>query len=169
MAAAVSQYLTFTLAGEEYAFGILRVREILEYDTITRVPNAPAGVRGVINLRGRVVPVVDLAQPFGLPPTATTRRTCVVIVEVEAGGEQLVLGVLADAVQQVLDLAPADIEPAPAFGTRVRTDYLRGVGKVDGQRFVLLLDVDRLLGHVAVPELVEEQPSTSKVSDVCAG
>ena len=166
MTAATSQYLTFTLAGEEYAFGILRVREILEYDTLTRVPNAPAGVRGVINLRGRVVPVVDLAQPFGLEPTVTGARTCVVIVEVQAGEEQVILGVLADTVQQVVDLSPADIEPAPSFGTRVRLDYLQGVGKADGQRFVMLLDVDRLLGGMTVSDSSEHQHT--KVSEVHA-
>src|SRR6266508_2582123 len=96
------QYLSFQLAGEEFAFGILRVREILEYDTITRVPNAPAAVRGVINLRGSVVPVVDLAILFALPATGVTKRTCIVIVEARVDGQDLVMGVLADAVSQVI-------------------------------------------------------------------
>jgi len=139
-----TQYLTFSLAGEEYAIGILRVREILEYDTLTKVPQTPPCIRGVINLRGSVVPVVDLAVKFGLPATPLTKRTCIVIVEVDLEGTQTVMGVMADAVSQVMDLSPQDIEAPPAFGTRVRVDYLRGMGKV-GKRFVLLLDIDRVL------------------------
>jgi len=145
------QYLTFQLAGDEYAFGILRVREILEVDTITRVPNAPAAVRGVINLRGAVVPVVDLAVRFGLPATAVTKRSCIVIVEVHADADVLVMGVLADSVSQVMDLAASDIEPPPPFGAKVRVDHLVGMGKLD-KRFVLILDIDRLLAGLDVPE-----------------
>ena len=144
-----SQYLSFYLAGEEYAIGILQAKEILEYDTLTRVPQTPPAIRGVINLRGSVVPVVDLAVKFGLPPTAISKRTCIVIVEVDLAGQRTVMGLLADAVSQVMDLAPTDIEPPPPFGTAVRVDYLQGMGKV-GKKFVLLLDVDRVL---AAPEL----------------
>jgi purine-binding chemotaxis protein CheW len=139
-----TQYLTFYLAGEEYAIGILRVKEILEYDTLTPVPQTPPAIRGVINLRGRVVPVVDLAVKFGLPATPITKRTCIVIVEVALDGQPTVMGVMADAVSQVMDLAPTDIEAPPVFGTQVRVDYLQGLGKV-GKRFVLLLDVDQVL------------------------
>src|SRR6266571_393885 len=114
----MTQYLSFQLAGEEFAFGILRVKEILEYDTLTRVPNAPPAVRGVINLRGAVVPVLDLAHLFGLPATAVTKRSCVIIVEVRVDEQELVMGILADAVNQVIELAPDTIEPAPAFGSR---------------------------------------------------
>ena len=144
-----SQYLSFYLAGEEYAIGILQAKEILEYDTLTRVPQTPPAIRGVINLRGSVVPVVDLAVKFGLPPTAISKRTCIVIVEVDLAGQRTVMGLLADAVSQVMDLTPTDIEPPPPFGTAVRVDYLQGMGKV-GKKFVLLLDVDRVL---AAPEL----------------
>ncbi|HET7789940.1 MAG TPA: chemotaxis protein CheW [Gemmatimonadales bacterium] len=153
------QYLTFQLAGDEYAFGILKVKEILEYDTITRVPNAPPAIRGVINLRGTVVPVVDLAVRFGLPATPVTRRTCIVIVEVRADGVDLVMGVLADAVSQVMDLADADIEPPPPFGARVRVDYLLGMGKID-KRFILILDIDRLLRGLDIPEAALEGASS---------
>ena len=146
-----TQFLSFQLAGEEFAFGILRVKEILEYDTITRVPSAPAAIRGVINLRGSVVPVVDLALLFGLAPTAVTKRTCIVIVEVRADDTEIVMGVLADAVSQVIDLGPDAIEPPPAFGSRVRVEYLVGMGKVDARKFVLILDIDRLLGDVTLP------------------
>jgi purine-binding chemotaxis protein CheW len=139
-----TQFLTFLLADELYAVSILRVREIIEYDTVTRVPSMPTSIRGVINLRGAVVPVVDLAVRFGLRESRVTKRTCVIIAEVEVGGERLVMGLMADAVSQVIDLPPADIEPPPAFGTRVRVDFLKGLGKI-GKKFVLILDLDRAL------------------------
>jgi len=142
--AALAQYLSFQVAGESYAVGVLQAREIIEYTTVTRVPHAPVAVRGVINLRGSVVPVVDLAVKFGLPQSEIGRRTCVVIVECTIDGESMVMGVMADAVNHVLDLGPADIEPAPSFGTRVRAEYLKGMGKLE-QGFVLLLDMDKLL------------------------
>jgi purine-binding chemotaxis protein CheW len=144
MAAADGQYLGFQIAEEEYAIDILRVREILEYDEVTRVPTTPPSIRGVINLRGRVVPVVDLAVRFGLPEREVTRKTCIVVVEVDLEGESTVLGVLADSVSQVMDLAAGDVVPPPPFGSRVRVDWLRGIGRVD-RRFVLLLDIDRVL------------------------
>lgn len=142
--AALAQYLSFQVAGESYAVGVLQAREIIEYTSVTRVPHAPPSVRGVINLRGAVVPVVDLAVKFGLPASAIGRRTCVVIVECQIEGESMVMGVMTDAVDHVLDLGPADIEPAPSFGTRVRTEYLKGMGKLE-HGFVLLLDMDKLL------------------------
>ncbi len=143
------QYLTFYLGGAEYALGILRLKEILEYAPLTPVPQTPPWLRGVINLRGHVVPVVDLAAPFGLPPTGVTKRTCIIIVEATLGGQPTVLGVLADAVSQVMDLGPGDIAPPPAFGTAVRVDALQGLGKVGG-KFVLLLDVDQVLAAPAL-------------------
>jgi len=166
----MTQYLSFQVAGEEFAFGILRVKEILEYDTLTRVPNAPPAVRGVINLRGAVVPVLDLAHLFGLPATAVTKRSCVIIVEVRVDEQELVMGILADAVNQVIELAPDTIEPAPAFGSRVRVEYLVGMGKLDSRKFVLILDIDRLLGDVGAataavalptPQAKTEESSTN--------
>jgi len=142
--AALAQYLTFSVAGEEYGISILTVREILEHDTITPVPRTPDFIRGVINLRGRVVPVVDLAVRFALPPTPVTKRTCVVIAEVTRGGERAVMGLMVDAVNQVIELGPDEIEVAPSFGTPVDVPYLAGMGRA-GKRFVLLLDTDRLL------------------------
>lgn len=138
------QYLGFSLAGENYAIELLRIREIIEQIPITRVPGMPALVLGVINLRGRVVPVVDLAMKMGMGPRPITRWTCFVIVEVSLEGERTTLGLLADSVSEVLDLGPEDIEPPPAFGTRTPVDYLRGLGRQE-QRFILLLDLDRLL------------------------
>jgi purine-binding chemotaxis protein CheW len=139
-----AQYLGFYIAGEEYAIGILRVREILEYDTLTKVPTTPPSIRGVINLRGSVVPVVDLAVKFGLPESVISKRTCIVVVEVNLDGERAVMGVLADAVSQVIDLPASEVEPPPPFGTRVRVDCLIGMGRA-GRKFVLLLDIDKLL------------------------
>ena len=140
-----TQYLTFMLRGEVYAIGILSIKEIIEYSGLTGVPMMPATIRGVINLRGAVVPVVDLLARFGRASSAVTKRTCVVIVEAVCGtDERHVMGLLVDAVNEVLDIAPADIEPPPAFGARLRSDFIQGVGKVRG-KFVLLLDVDRVL------------------------
>ena len=138
------QYLGFSLAGESYAIELLRIREIIEHIPITRVPGMPPAVLGVINLRGRVVPVVDLAVKMGLGARPITRWTCFVIVEASLEGERTTLGLLADSVSEVLDLTEADIEPPPAFGTRTPVDYLRGLGRQE-QRFLLLLDMDRLL------------------------
>ncbi|VTU25249.1 MULTISPECIES: chemotaxis protein CheW [unclassified Variovorax] len=139
-----AQYLTFMLAGEAFAIGILAIKEIIEYHSLTEVPMMPASVRGVINLRGAVVPVMDLLARFGRPSSEVSKRTCIVIVEVETGGERQVIGVMVDAVNEVLDIAPADIEPPPNFGARIRSDFIQGMGKVKG-RFVILLDVDHVL------------------------
>ncbi|HEX8394418.1 MAG TPA: chemotaxis protein CheW [Longimicrobium sp.] len=143
-AAGVQQYLTFRMAGEEYAISILRVREIIQLDAITRVPSAPAWIRGVVNLRGGVVPVVDLAVKFGMEASGLTRWTCLVIVEAEYGGERMVTGLLADTVSQVMELAEDDIEPPLSFGTRIGGEYLLGMAR-QGNRFALLLDIDRIL------------------------
>jgi purine-binding chemotaxis protein CheW len=139
-----AQYLTFMLAHEQFAIAILNIKEIIEYHGVTEVPMMPACVRGVINLRGAVVPVVDLLARFGRPSSATTKRTCVVIVEVEGLRGRRVTGVLVDAVNEVLDIASDDIEPPPDVGARERSDFICGVGKVKG-KFVLLLDADRAL------------------------
>jgi purine-binding chemotaxis protein CheW len=139
-----SQYLSFFIDGEEYAVGILRVKEIIRYDTVTRVPSTPRWIRGVLNLRGLVVPVVDLAAKFGMRETPLTSQTCVVIVEADLDGERTLMGVAADAVSQVLDLGPDEIGEPPPFGTRIRVDYIVGMGKV-GKKFVHILDIDGVL------------------------
>lgn len=141
-----SQYLSFYLAGEEYALGILKVKEIIEYDTLTSVPRTPPFIRGVINLRGSVVPVIDLAIKFGLPESLITKWTCIVIVEIDFDGEQIVMGLLADSISQVIDLQPDEIEVPPSFGTKVDVDYLLGMGR-SGKKFVLILDIDRVLSN----------------------
>ena len=140
----VSQYLTFVLSTEVFAMGILAIKEIIEYTDLTTVPMTPEYVRGVINLRGAVVPVLDLSVRFGRPPSPVTKRTCIVIVEVEAAGERHDMGLVVDTVNAVLDIPAEDIEPPPAFGAQIRTDYIQGMAKVNN-RFVILLDVTRVL------------------------
>jgi purine-binding chemotaxis protein CheW len=139
-----NQYLTFFLAGEEYAITILQVTDIIECGIVTRVPGTPPWIRGVHNLRGTVVPVVDLAIKFGLPATEITRRTCVVIVEIRVDDEALIMGVMADSVHQVVELGPEEIQAAPAFGPRVRVDCVQGMTSSNG-KFIVLLDIDRIL------------------------
>jgi purine-binding chemotaxis protein CheW len=137
------QYLTFSLGDEQYGLGVLNIKEIIEYGVVTRVPATPPYIRGVINLRGSVVPVVDLAVRFGLPVSPVTGRTCIIIMETTILGEQATMGILADSVSQVIDLARQDIEPSPAFGTSVRLEYLEGMAKMD-TRFVLILNIDAM-------------------------
>ena len=139
-----NQYLTFSLGGEALAMEVRFVKEILQYRSITEVPVMPSVVRGVINLRGTVVPVIDLAVRFGRPATAADRRTCIVILEVEEEDRATVMGIVVDHVSEVLEIAETDIEAAPTFGSTLRADFVRGVGKIGG-RFVILLDVERVL------------------------
>lgn len=139
-----AQYLTFLLGGDSFAIGILGIKEIIGYGGVTEVPMMPACIRGVINLRGAVVPVMDLAVRFGRAPTAIGKRTCTVIVEIEANGEQQVAGVMVDAVNAVLEIPAAEIEPAPSFGTRIQSDFIHGMGKVNG-KFVIILNVNNVL------------------------
>lgn len=138
------QYLTFMLGGEVFAIGILVIKEIIEYGNLTVVPMMPEFIRGVINLRGAVVPVVDLAARFGRKPVQETRRTCIVIIEVEADGERQDVGVVVDAVNAVLEIGQDQIEPPPTFGAKIRSDFIHGMGKVDG-RFVIILNVGKVL------------------------
>ena len=153
-AALPSQFLTFMLGGDQYAVGILHIKEIIEYGSLATVPMMPDCVRGVINLRGAVVPVMDLSARFGRGPSVISKRSCVVIVEVGNGdgdGKQ-VLGMLVDAVNAVVEIAAGDIEPAPSFGTRIRPDFIAGIGKVNG-KFVILLDIERVLSSEEIVEM----------------
>ena len=154
---ASTAFLTFQLGGESFAIGILAIKEIIEYGGLTEVPLMPACVRGVINLRGAVVPVVDLQARFGRVPGDVTKRTCVVIVEVGSEEQNQVVGVVVDAVNEVLDIPDAEIEPAPAFGTRVRSDFILGMGKVRG-RFVILLNVDKVLSLDEIDAMASLSP-----------
>jgi purine-binding chemotaxis protein CheW len=138
------QYLAFSLSGETFAMDIRSIKEVIQFTELTEVPLMPAFIRGVINLRGAVVPIIDLSVRFGRPPTEVSRRTCTVILEVVQDQEVSVLGILVDNVSEVLDIGERDIEPAPAFGSNLRSEFIAGVGKVNG-RFVIILDVNRVL------------------------
>ena len=142
--AADQLYLAFRLADEVYAIDILRIREIIEYSTPTSVPMMPPSVRGVINLRGSVVPVIDLAIRFGRSPTGVGKRTCIVIVEVQHAGATHVLGLMVDGVNAVMEIAADDIEPAPSFGVKINAEFIEGMARSNG-RFVIILDVSRAL------------------------
>jgi len=137
------QYLTFQLAEEVFALEVAKVREVLDFTTITKIPRTPEFMRGVINLRGSVVPVVDLRLGFGMTRTERTVKTCIIVVEVSLGGENLVVGALADSVEEVIDIEPDQIQPAPQIGTSVRTDFIKGMGRRDSG-FVMILDIDRV-------------------------
>jgi purine-binding chemotaxis protein CheW len=147
----VAQYLTFMLDSAQYAFGILAIKEIIEYSRVTVVPMMPVWIRGVINLRGSVVPVMDLSARFGRLPAAVTKRTCIVVVEIDMDGDRHNVGVIVDAVIAVLDIAATDIEPAPAMGTVIRGDFISGIGKVAG-RFVIILNAERVLAEDVLAE-----------------
>lgn len=137
------QYLTFKLAEEVFAFDVAKVREILEMTAITRIPQTPAYMRGVINLRGSAVPVIDLKMNFAMESTEQTINTCIIVVEVNLGGEVLVLGVLADSVQEVVEMDTGSMEPPPKIGTRLNTEFIKGMGKVE-ESFVMILDIDKV-------------------------
>jgi purine-binding chemotaxis protein CheW len=138
-----TQYLTFKLGDEIFALDVAKVREILDFTTVTKVPQTPDFMRGVINLRGSVVPVVDMRLKLAMSSTEKTVNTCIVVVEVDLDGETIILGALADSVQEVIDLEPDQIEPAPKIGTKLRTDFIRGMGKNDS-RFIMILDIDKV-------------------------
>jgi purine-binding chemotaxis protein CheW len=138
------QYLTFMLGREMMAMGIRSIREILEYTEPTLVPMMPADIRGVIDLRGAVVPVVDLAARIGRPSTAASRKTCIVIIEIGDADSPQIIGAVVDAVNAVIEVSEAEIEPPPMFGSSIRRDFIEGLGKVNG-RFVVILDTNQLL------------------------
>jgi purine-binding chemotaxis protein CheW len=137
------QYLTFQLADEIFAIDVSKVREILEFSSITKVPQTPEFMRGVINLRGSVVPVIDLRLNFGMECTAQTVNTCIIVVEVNLDGEVVILGALADSVQEVVEMEPGNIEPAPHIGTKLNTAFIKGMGKIN-DAFVMILDIDKV-------------------------
>jgi len=142
--ASAGKYLTFALAHEEYGVPVLKVREIIKMMDITTVPQVPPHIKGVINLRGKVIPIVDLRLKFGLPTQDYTERTCIIVVEVELAGRRLMLGMIVDWVSEVLNIATDEIEATPDFGERLETEYMRGVAKIKGS-VKILLDLDRVL------------------------
>ena len=159
--AEIAQYLTFQLSGEMYAVGILNVKEIIEYGQLTEIPMMPAFIRGVINLRGSVVPVIDLSARFGGHQTEASRRTCIVIIEIgsseEGDNERHDIGIVVDAVSEVLEVSSADIEPAPSFGAKIRADFIEGMGKIAG-KFVIILNIQKVLS-------VDEIAALAKVTE----
>lgn len=167
----VVQYLTFFTAGEEYGINIGKVMEIVKFETVTTVPNTPPWIRGVTNLRGTVVPVVDLAVKFGLTGSTITKFSCIIITEVMFQGEKLTMGVLADSVSQVIELSAGEIEGTPPFGTRVKTEYLLGMGPL-GKKFCLILDIDRVLSAdeflAATEAATSETPVPEAIPDTAA-
>ena len=136
-------YLTFKLGSEVFALQVAKVREVLDLTEITRVPRTPGFMRGVINLRGAVVPVVDMRKKFNLPEVEDTVDTCIIVVEVNLDGDVTVIGALADSVQEVFELAADQIEPPPSIGTKLDTDFIRGMGK-QGDQFIIVLDIDKV-------------------------
>jgi purine-binding chemotaxis protein CheW len=138
------KYLTFVLAGEEYGIGILKVKEIIGLMPITTVPQTPSYMKGVINLRGKVIPIVDLRVKFGMEATVHTEKTCIIVVEVASGGNKVMIGILVDSVSEVLNIKGGDIEDTPNFGSRLNTNYILGMAKTGG-RVKILLEIDRVL------------------------
>ena len=167
-----AQYLTFVLGGEMFAVGILNVKEIIEYGKLTEIPMMPSFIRGVINLRGSVVPVIDLAARFGGKSAEAGRRSCIVIVEVsdeirqEIGGQasRHDIGIMVDAVSEVLDIPASEIEPPPTFGARIRADFIFGMGKVNG-KFVIILNINKVLSIEEIAELT----SSASAAEAGAG
>jgi purine-binding chemotaxis protein CheW len=150
-----TQYLTFKLDEEVFALDVAKVKEILEYSTVTKVPQTPDFMRGVINLRGSVVPVIDLRLKFGMTATEQTVNTCIIVAEVDMEGETILLGALADSVQEVNEMEPGQIEAAPHIGTRLNTDFIKGMGKQDNH-FVMILDIDRVFTSEELQTVQEE-------------
>ena len=162
-----AQYLTFVLGAETFAIGIMAIKEIIEYSSLTEVPMMPPYVRGVINLRGAVVPVLDLPVRFGKAASAVSKRTCIVIIEVALGSERHTLGLVVDAVNAVLDIPTSEIEPPPAFGASIRTEFIRGMVKVNS-KFVILLDVEHALAADEVQALTEIQQDQAQAGGQAA-
>lgn len=165
---ATGQFLTFKLDEEVYALDILQVREVLDYTTITKVPKMPPFMRGVINLRGGVVPVVDLRLKFGLTVTENTVDTCIIIMEISLDGETTLLGALADSVQEVITLDSEQIEPPPKIGTRLNTEFIKGMGKKNDD-FIILLDIDRVFSAEELNLVQYHHPQKEEAGSAVAG
>jgi purine-binding chemotaxis protein CheW len=150
------QYLTFKLSEEVFAVDVAKVREILEITTITKVPQTPDFMRGVINLRGSVVPVIDMRLKFGMSATEQTVNTCIIVVEINMDGDITVLGALADSVQEVVELEPESIESAPHIGTKLNTDFIKGMGKHD-DAFIIILDIDKVFSSDEISLVSENE------------
>jgi len=148
------QFLAFMLEQEVFAFDISKVREVLEFDTVTKVPQTPEMMKGVINLRGSVVPVIDMRVKFGMSSTEKTVNTVIIIIEIDLDGESTMIGALVDSVKEVMDLDTDHIEPPPSIGTQLNTEFIRGMGKQDDQ-FIIILDIEKIFSSEEL-ELVQQ-------------
>ena len=157
----VRQYLTFTLDDELFAVDVAKVREVLDFTNITKIPRTPEYMRGVINLRGSVVPVIDLRLKFGMSKTENKINTCIIVLEIKLEEETIILGALADSVQEVFELEPEQIEPAPKFGTKFRAEFLRGMGKRE-DNFIMILDMDKVFSSDELA-IVQQSENVSEV------
>ncbi len=153
------KYLTFALAQEEYGLEILKVREIIGYIDVTAIPQTPPYVKGVINLRGQVIPVIDLRTKFGMEPVEVTDETCIIVVEIAQSGRKFNTGIIVDRVSEVLDIAEANIEDAPQFDSSVETDFILGMAKV-GESVKILLHIDKVLGEPVLSETLRTENGT---------
>jgi len=151
-----TQFLTFKLGDEVFALDITKVREVLDFTTVTKVPRTPEFMRGVINLRGSVVPVVDLRLKFGMTKTESSVNTCIIITEVTVDNDTTILGALADSVQEVLDLEPGSIAAAPKIGSKLKTEFIKGMGKRD-DRFIIILDIDKVFSSDELAMVMQEE------------
>ncbi|MDA8414047.1 MAG: chemotaxis protein CheW [Desulfobacteraceae bacterium] len=163
-----TQYLTFVLDRETFALDVAKVREILDSPGVTRVPQTPEYMRGVINLRGSVVPVIDLRLKFGMSETVQTVNTCVIVVEIDVEGELIILGALADSVQEVIDLESEQIEPAPRIGTKLNTDFIKGIGK-HNEQFIMILNIDKVFSSEGLTSIRETGTEYSKPDSNSSG
>ena len=163
-----TQYLTFKLAGEIFAVDVAKVREILDYTPATKVPGTPEFMRGVINVRGNVVPVVDMRLKFGLSETEKSVDTCIIVMEIEVEDDKTVLGALVDSVQEVFELEPNQIEPPPRLGTRWKTEFIKGIGKRNNE-LIIILDIDKVFSSfdlVRMQDSISTSPQDSRVEEL---
>ena len=161
------QYLTFKLGSELFGVDVSKAREVLDFSEVTQVPQTPDYMLGVINLRGSVVPVINLRQKFGMDEVEKTIDTCIVVMEIEIDGDVIVIGTMADAVQEVLDLDESQIEPPPRLGSKLNTEFIKGMGNLDDQ-FIIILDIDRVFTVEELAEIEGERTSGSPVEEAIA-
>lgn len=164
-ASARTQYLSFLLDGEIYAFSVMNIKEIIEYASVTRVPMAPGFIRGVTNLRGNVVPVIDLAARLGKGPRKVDKRTCIILLEAQSEDDKIDIGVVIDAINEVISIGGDEIEPSPSFGAGIRADFISGMGRVNG-KFVVLLNSEKVLSVEELSMLGEEYGEHQMLAEV---
>jgi purine-binding chemotaxis protein CheW len=160
----INSYLSFKLGGETFAANVGKILNILEMTEITKVPKAPDYMKGVINLRGTVLPVVDTRIKFGMPPTEYTNNTCILVMEVEVDGEQVQVGGLVDAVQAVLEIEEDEILPPPSIGSKYRSEFITGIAKID-DKFIMLLNMDRVFSADEIISIKEKTTDTIKIKE----